>query len=184
MLFLGSTASAFNIPLLSRSSAAARMKERLDKHGFIEKPVEPDGNCQMRAISDQIFGDENFHKEVRLKIINWLNANEKFGVDESGSTTLGDFLDRDKFPRWGSYVAYMAQNGAWGDHLTLVAATEVYGVTITILSNLEDRGTGQYITTITPRSKKSTQNIYLSHWHEMHYNSLHLANPVVGQQAA
>lgn len=183
MLFLSSTASALSIPLLM-SSATARMKERLEKHGFVERPVIPDGNCQMRALSDQILGNENYHKEVRLKLINWLSANEKFGIDDSGTTTLGDFIDRDQFPKWASYVAYMSRNGSWGDHITLLAAAEVYGVTITVVSNVEDQGTGQYVTTIQPRSAKSTKIIYLSHWHEMHYNSLHKENPVVGQQAA
>lgn len=180
MLFLGtSTAEAFSFPFSSgKRSPAVRMKERLDKHGFIERVVVPDGNCQMRALADQIHGDENHHVDVRSRIMSWLSKNEKYQVDDNGSATLGDFIDRDTYPRWTSYVSYMSRNGSWGDHLTLVAASEVYDATIAIISNVEDNGTGQYITQILPRTKKPSRTLNLSHWHEMHYNSLHPANKV------
>jgi len=183
MLFLGhSTVDAFSIPFFNRPTPTSRMKERLEKHGFIEAPVVPDGNCQMRALADQINGDENYHADVRSKIISWLDKNEKFPVDDSGSTTLGDFIDRDHYPRWASYVSYMSRNGSWGDHITLVAAAEVYGVQISIISNVDDGGTGQYMTTIIPRSRKPTKTVSLSHWHELHYNSLHPAKQVGGRE--
>eukprot|EP00026_Physarum_polycephalum_P011271 Phypoly_transcript_11478.p1 GENE.Phypoly_transcript_11478~~Phypoly_transcript_11478.p1 ORF type:complete len:280 (+),score=21.29 Phypoly_transcript_11478:126-965(+) len=184
MLFLGhSTADAFSIPFFNKATPASRMKERLEKHGFIEAPVVPDGNCQMRALADQIHGDENYHADVRSKIIAWLSKNEKFPIDDSGST-LGDFIDRDHYPRWSSYVIYMSRNGSWGDHITLVAAAEVYGVQISIISNVDDGGAGQYMTTITPRSQKPTKTVNLSHWHELHYNSLHpiKLEPVGGRE--
>lgn len=174
VLLLGSyAADAIGFPFSSKSNAASRMKERLERHGFIEKPVVPDGNCQMRALSDQMFGDEQYHKDVRLKVMKWLGVNEKFSVEDNGSATLGDFIDRDQFPSWSSYVGYMSQNGAWGDHITLVGAAEAYAITINIVSNVDDNGTGQYMTLIKPRSAKSTKDVYLSHWHEMHYNSLY-----------
>jgi len=184
MLFLGtSTAGAFSFPFSSKSSTpASRMKERLEKHGFRETVVAPDGNCQMRSLADQIHGDENYHIDVRSKIMSWLSKNEKFTIDESGSTTLGDFIDRDHYPRWATYVSYMSRNGSWGDHITLVAASEVYNAQIAIISNVDDGGAGQYMTTIMPRSKKPTKTINLSHWHEMHYNSLHPVGGKVGSR--
>jgi len=169
---------------LRPATPATRMKERLERHGFVEKPVEPDGNCQMRAISDQLYGDENRHKDVRSKITEWLKSNEKYTVDNSGTAFLGDFIDRDQFPTWMSYVSYMARNGTWGDHITLLGAAETFATRITILSNIDDGGTGQYVTLITPRLAKADKNIYLSHWHEMHYNSLYMTKPPDAQQAA
>lgn len=173
MLFLGSAQTAHSFFFSSKASPASRMKDRLEKHGFTERQVIPDGNCQMRAISDQLLGDENHHRAVRSKIMSWLSTNEKFSVDDSGSTTLGDFIDREQFPKWTTYTSYMSRNGAWGDHITLLAAAEVYGVNISIISNVEDNGHDQYITCINPRSQKPSKTINLSHWHEMHYNSLY-----------
>jgi len=138
----------------------------------------------MRALADQLFGDENRHKEVRGRIMRWLSSHEKFAVDENGGATLGDFIDRDQFPKWNSYISYMSQNGAWGDHITLLGAAETYGVTITVLSNVDDNGANQYMTYIRPRSTRSTNDLYISHWHEMHYNSLQFANPKRAQEAA
>lgn len=186
MLFLSSsTVQALSFsPFSGKPSGSTRMKERLAKHGFVEKLVSPDGNCQMRAISDQIFGDENRYQEVRQKIMNWLSVHEKFAVDDDGGATLGDFIDRDQFPKWNSYISYMSQNGAWGDHITLLGAAESYGVNITVLSNVEGNAADQYITFIKPKSTKPTKNIYLSHWHEMHYNSLYPVNQAKPQEAA
>jgi hypothetical protein len=184
ILFLGtSTAHALSFSFLNWSTPASRMKERLEKHGFTEKIVAPDGNCQMRALSDQIHGDEKYYNDVRSKITMWLSKNEKYTIDDSGSSTLGDFIDTDRYPRWLSYVSHMSRNGTWGDHITLVAASEVYNVQISIISNVDDKGTGQYITHILPRSKKPTKTLNLSHWHEMHYNSLHpIANKAGGRE--
>jgi len=153
------------------------MEERLKKHGFQEKRVVPDGNCQMRALSDQIWGDENRHKEVRTEVTTWLDKNEKFTIDDNGTSTLGDFIDRDQFPQWSSYVKYMAKDGSWGDHITLFGAAETYGVTIVVLSNVDDNGAGRYLTSIVPRTTTKPKGpIHLSHWHEFHYNSLRPIN--------
>jgi hypothetical protein len=176
MLYFG-TPTAHSFFPFSKPTPASRMKERLDKHGFVERLVIPDGNCQMRSLADQIHGTENYYVDVRSKIVSWLNTNEKFSVDDEGTATLGDFIDRDQFPKWATYTTYMSRNGTWGDHITLLAAAEVYGVNIGIISNVDDNGTGNYVTSIHPRSKKPTKTINLSHWHEMHYNSLYPINP-------
>jgi len=176
VLLYGKTTETLNI-FSSKPNPASRMKERLEKHGFVEKSVFPDGNCQMRALADQLHGTENNHKDVRTKVMSWLAKNEKFSVEEQGSATLGDFIDKDAYPKWDSYVAHMSRNGAWGDHITLLAAAEVYGVNIFVISNVDDLGTGQYITNITPKSTKAKTTLNLSHWHELHYNSLYPINP-------
>lgn len=77
-------------------------------------------------------------------------------MDDDGTATLGDFIDRDQFPKWATYTTYMSRNGklnnififdllllnsfyfyaliiklgTWGDHITLLAAAEVYGVNV------------------------------------------------------
>lgn len=175
MLLFGK-AEAFSLFGSKHPTPTSRMKERLEKHGFMERPVSPDGNCQMRAIADQLYGTDNNHKDVRSKITSWLAKNERFSVDEQGSAAIGDFIDRDAYPKWVSYVSHMSRDKAWGDHITLLAAAEVYGVNIFIISNVDDLGTGQYITNIAPKSKKAERTLNLSHWHEQHYNSLYPVN--------
>jgi len=156
-----------------------RMADRLFKHGLREKVITPDGNCQFRALADQIMHDQNRHPEVRSKIIDWLSKNERYSVDENNGAYLGDFLDREQYPSWETYCKYMAGNRAWGDHLTLVAATEALQVNLWILSSVdvgnavENAAVDQYITTLTPRIAKPTRTARLGHYHEQHYTSLY-----------
>jgi len=155
-----------------------RMSERIQKYGLVEHYITPDGNCQFRALADQIMQDQDRHSEVRSKIIAWLQRNEGYSVDDSNSACLGDFLDRDQYPSWENYCKYMSGNRAWGDHLTLVAATEAFGVNLWVLSNVDvgevvDNGVDQYITTLSPRVAKPSKTARLAHYHEMHYTSLY-----------
>jgi hypothetical protein len=161
---------------------ATRMTNRLQRFGLMEKPVAPDGNCQMRALADQLFDNPDQYREVRSKIVDWLRSNEKFPIDDEGSVCLGDFLDLSQFPTWGSYCDYMSQNGAWGDHMTLIAAAEAFKVKIWVLSSVDapdNDDNPQFITTISPKKDTPTKTVRLAHWHEMHFNSLY----PVGQSA-
>src|SRR5690606_11745296 len=55
-----------------------------------------------------------------------LRENESYALDDKGSARIKDFLDRDEFAGWKDYCNYMAKSGVWGDHLTLIAASNVY----------------------------------------------------------
>jgi len=175
---LGSLLASSEVNL---TTEAARVAERIHKYGLVERKITPDGNCQFRALADQIMADQNRHKEVRKKIIDWLKGNEKYAVDDQSSTTLGDFLDRDQYPSWENYCYYMSGSRAWGDHLTLLAATEAFGVNLWILSSVEvpdspetiKHDFDQYITTLSPRIAKPNKTARLAHYHELHYTSLH-----------
>lgn len=39
--------------------------ERLPAYGLCERQVQGDGNCQFRALSDQLFGSQDYHRLVR-----------------------------------------------------------------------------------------------------------------------
>lgn len=165
--------------LVNTNTETARIAERLQKYGLIERTITPDGNCQFRALADQIMEDQDRHSEVRTKIIDWLKGNERYAVDDNNSTFLGDFLDRDQYPSWENYCKYMSGNKAWGDHLTLVAATEAFGVNLWVLSSVDVgdspvvNGIDPYITTLSPRIAKPKKTARLAHYHELHYTSLH-----------
>ncbi|CAN1128058.1 OVARIAN TUMOR DOMAIN-containing deubiquitinating enzyme 9 [Linum perenne] len=57
----------------------------------------------------------------------------------------------------------------WGDHVTLQAAADSYGVKIFVLTSFKDTC---YIEII-PHVEKSKRIIYLSFWAEVHYNSIY-----------
>ncbi|XP_021274961.1 OTU domain-containing protein DDB_G0284757-like [Herrania umbratica] len=46
-----------------------RLSERLATYGLAELQIEGDGNCQFRALADQLFRNPDYHKHVRRQIV-------------------------------------------------------------------------------------------------------------------
>ncbi|XP_059597786.1 OVARIAN TUMOR DOMAIN-containing deubiquitinating enzyme 9 isoform X3 [Vitis vinifera] len=76
---------------------------------------------------------------------------------------------------YGEYLKKMSKNGEWGDHVTLQAAADTYGLKIFVLTSFKDTC---YIE-ILPNIQKSNRVIFLSFWAEVHYNSIY---PQEGKQ--
>ncbi|XP_034704739.1 OVARIAN TUMOR DOMAIN-containing deubiquitinating enzyme 9 isoform X3 [Vitis riparia] len=70
---------------------------------------------------------------------------------------------------YGEYLKKMSKNGEWGDHVTLQAAADTYGLKIFVLTSFKDTC---YIE-ILPNIQKSNRVIFLSFWAEVHYNSIY-----------
>ncbi|PWA76001.1 hypothetical protein CTI12_AA236340 [Artemisia annua] len=59
-----------DIPSLDEASTDhQRLLDRLDTYNFVEVPVEGDGNCQFRALSDQLYRTPEHHKSVRKRVV-------------------------------------------------------------------------------------------------------------------
>lgn len=89
----------------------------------------------------QFFRDEDRHAQVRADAVQWLRANPQF---------YAGFLDQAEYPTWQSYIGSMARNFAWGDHLTLQAAAEVYNSDLVIVSSLPDLADKDSVTVVEP----------------------------------
>lgn len=63
---------------------------------------------------------------------------------------------------WSSYVARMARPACWGDHLTLKAVADSFGVCIYILTSYEDP-----IIRVQPARVRSQRVLWLSFWAEV-----------------
>ncbi|KAK6137924.1 hypothetical protein DH2020_028337 [Rehmannia glutinosa] len=77
---------------------------------------------------------------------------------------------------YGEYVKKMSKYGEWGDHVTLQAAADWFGVKIFIITSFKDTC---YIE-ILPQTQKSNRIIFLSFWAEVHYNSIY---PLGGKES-
>uniref|UniRef100_A0A8R7PG26 OTU domain-containing protein n=1 Tax=Triticum urartu TaxID=4572 RepID=A0A8R7PG26_TRIUA len=51
-----------------------RLHDRLNAYGLFEVRVSGDGNCQFRALSDQLYRSPEYHKHVRKEIVKQLKA--------------------------------------------------------------------------------------------------------------
>ena len=63
----------------------------------------------------------------------------------------------------------MSRSGVWGDCLTLIAASNVFGLRIVVVSSIQE---AQDITINPINKNEGKTDIYLGHLHELHYVSL------------
>ncbi|XP_011018726.1 PREDICTED: uncharacterized protein LOC105121693 [Populus euphratica] len=133
-----------------------RLLNRLQLFGFEELKVQGDGNCQFRALSDQIYNTPDRHKIVRRQVVYQLKSHPEI---YEGYVPM----------EYGDYLRKMSKSGEWGDHVTLQAVADAYGVKILVMTSFKDTC---YIE-ILPVSQKPKGVIFLSFWAEVHYNSIY-----------
>ncbi|KAG6971188.1 hypothetical protein JG688_00004537 [Phytophthora aleatoria] len=98
--------------------------EQVEQHytalGWTVVPICKDGNCLFRAISDQLYNNELFHQDIRRRLVEFIEREEKlfqpFVVDEQ----VGDYCTR------------MREDGEWGGHLELYAAARLFNIHIVV----------------------------------------------------
>ena len=82
----------------------------------------------------------------------------------------------DGYPSWSVYLEHVAKDGAWGDHVILVAAAYVYNTPICVISSLP--GCDNIIINPDLPVCHGTDALVLGHVHEEHYVSL---KPIQGK---
>ncbi|KMZ69321.1 OTU-like cysteine protease-like [Zostera marina] len=142
-----------------------RLLQRLHAYGLLEKKVSGDGNCQFRAISDQLFKTPEHHKYIRKHAVKQL---KEFQSLYEGYVPM-------KYKR---YCKKMKKSGEWGDHLTLQAASDKFGAKICLLTSFRDT----CFVEIVPQQQAPQREIWLSFWSEVHYNSVYDARVVPDPQ--
>ncbi|KAJ1694655.1 hypothetical protein LUZ63_011353 [Rhynchospora breviuscula] len=133
-----------------------RLTERLQLYDVVERKVEGDGNCQFRALSDQFYRSPEHHQFVREQVVSQLKSNREM-YEGYVPMPYNDYLEK------------LSRNGEWGDHVTLQAAADSYGVKIFVITSFKDTC---YIE-ILPKVERSKRVIFLSFWAEVHYNSIY-----------
>ncbi|GAB4836424.1 hypothetical protein Ancab_039530 [Ancistrocladus abbreviatus] len=133
-----------------------RLLDRLKVYELAELKVKGDGNCQFRSLSDQIYRTVDYHSSVRRQVVDQLKSHPN--LYEGYVPML-----------YGDYLKKMSKSGEWGDHVTLQAAADKYGIKIFVLTSFKDTC---YVE-ILPRTEKSDRVICLSFWAEVHYNSIY-----------
>ncbi|KAK4766056.1 hypothetical protein SAY87_007698 [Trapa incisa] len=132
------------------------LSERLFSYDLEELQMEGDGNCQFRALADQLFHNPEYHKAVRKKVVKQLKHHRNL---YEGYVPI----------KYKSYIKKMKRSGEWGDHVTLQAAADHFGAKICLVTSFRENG---YIEII-PNGCSATRELWLSFWSEVHYNSLY-----------
>lgn len=83
---------------------------------------------------------------------------------------------------FADYVASMRQPRTWGDHVTLQAAADAYGVRVAVLTSY---ATNAYLE-VSPAVLRSQRTLWLTLHAELHYDSLYVKGdvPLVGAARA
>lgn len=137
------------------------LSERLATYGLAELQIEGDGNCQFRAIADQLFRNPDYHKHVRKQIVKQLKHFQK---------SYESYVPMS----YKSYLKSMKRSGEWGDHVTLQAAADRFRAKICLLTSFRE----QCYIEINPKDETPSRELWLSFWSEVHYNSLYAADDV------
>ncbi|XP_073008240.1 OVARIAN TUMOR DOMAIN-containing deubiquitinating enzyme 12 [Typha latifolia] len=145
------------IPNLNDASVDhQRLLHRLNAYGLYEVKVSGDGNCQFRALSDQMYRSPEYHKHVRKEIVKQL---KDFRSLYEGYVPM----------KYKHYYKKMAKSGEWGDHITLQAAADKFAAKICLLTSFRDT----CFVEIAPQNLAPQKELWLSFWSEVHYNSIY-----------
>ncbi|MCJ1287154.1 hypothetical protein MMC26_006502 [Xylographa opegraphella] len=157
------------------------------------------GDCLFRALSDQLYGDESHHQEIRARVVQHMRENADVyrnftAVDAGGAirrnsrrrtasygrvnSTMPTDAEIDQ--RFYDNLDVMAKAGTYGDHLEIQAFCEAYGVDVKIYQ----KENGE-ITLEGFRTKTEKKPLALLAYHNYeHYSSVHsLGRPHTGIMA-
>tara|TARA_B100002052_G_scaffold134536_1_gene123590 strand:- start:208 stop:3987 length:3780 start_codon:yes stop_codon:yes gene_type:complete len=151
------------------------LPEKLKKLGLKEFKIKPDGNCQFRAVSHQWYGNQEQHEEIRINACIQLLENpdiyKNFIWDPNNNfmqNNDGGFVTTDE--HYKTWVNNMTKDSVYGDHVTLQAIANSYGMNIKVISEfINDRFFE------TNKNSTQTRTITLLHKSEengIHYNSV------------
>jgi hypothetical protein len=159
------------IKAITTSEAERRLKERMDQYQLESKRFIPgDGNCQFTSLSDQLTNEIAHAPFIRRTVVSWLVLNTNT-ILENGAKINEFSYDKP----WEAYLQEMRKNGIWGDHLTLIAASEIFNKSIVVISSIPCDN-NNYLLEIMPNIQNKdippTGKIMLSHLTEFHYGSM------------
>jgi len=136
--------------------------------------MEGDGNCMFRSIADQLEGDSEQHGFYRQKIIDYVQKN---------SDHFRLFIEDDE--PFDDYVERMRQDGQWGGHPELFAASQCLFCHITVHQTHAPRlllppppDTVHDSVSVNHTQREVTvrkaHSMHLSYHGDQHYNSVRL----------
>ena len=129
-------------------------KKKIATKGYLLHQMKRDGNCLFTSVSDQIYGDEKYHKLLREKCMEYISKNKAF---------FSLFIEGD----FEHYVNRKKKLGIWGDNVEIQALSDIYQRPVEIYEKIE-----KPIVFCKAQMNKNKYPIRLSYHGHKHYNSL------------
>ncbi|PVH83529.1 OTU-domain-containing protein [Cadophora sp. DSE1049] len=160
--------------------------------GLGAKNVEGDGNCLFRALSDQLYGHQHMHKQIRAKVFAYLKENPKDfkpfhnvetegGVRRNemrstrgkGATKLPSSAELDE--SWRMYLRKLRKPGTWAGQLEVNAFTKAYHMDVKIHLDGTTHAHHNYTKATDDLKAAPRRRIHLA-YKNMHYQSVRNMN--------
>lgn len=133
-----------------------RLAERLQRLNLDMVIMAGDGNCQFRTLAHELYGSQEYHPQVREKVIRHIRSNQ-----DEFECFLGEDFD--------AYVSCMSRACTWGDELTLRAACDAYGVIIFVVTS---EAQNWFLTYEPKEVNDEAGEIFLTYVSPIHYNAI------------
>ncbi len=120
--------------LATSSGIPDELKRRAALYGLKMQSQNPGGgNCMFHALSQQLalVGMSLDDGTIRQQIVDHMAQHPVIPAPDA-DIDIRNFVDDENFP---SYLDRMRNDGEWGDHLVLLTAARLYGVSITVISS-------------------------------------------------
>ena len=98
-----------------------------ERKGYRINPIERDGNCLFRAVSDQVYCDHNLHANIRNLCADFMQEEEK----HFSNFILGS-MDYTK------YISDLRKDGAWGGNYEIIALSKIFNREIEVYEHSEE----------------------------------------------
>ena len=141
-----------------------RVTERLSLLNLKEHGIAQDPSCLFAAVSSQVYGDFSHASAVRKGTANWLEANEVWEL-ENGQHICQYVEDRS----YRDYIAALRQKDTWGDHLGLIAVSQLFGARVIVVTSVVGE---ECLLDIEPILKKTERVIRLCHWGSRNFSGV------------
>jgi len=148
--------------LLSSDAKVEEGKELLRQRcaflGLKQVEMKDDGNCQFRAMSQELFGTQQHHARVRAAVVAHMRRRE------------AEYRSLFDDGEWCSYISQMARDGEWGDELTLRAAADAFGVKIHVVTS--NNNNWYLVYQADSAAPQPAREVFLTYIAPIHYNTL------------
>ncbi|KAF4635666.1 hypothetical protein G7Y89_g2434 [Cudoniella acicularis] len=128
----------------------------LTQYGLKATPIRGDGNCLFNALSDQMYGHQNNHHEIRQTVIKQMRGDSDWYKQFIDVPTGGGFRRNPKRKNvgassstfqytpptqeqidavWEAHLDRMAKGGTYGDNMEIRAFTKAYNMDVRIFDD-------------------------------------------------
>ncbi|PHT36786.1 hypothetical protein CQW23_24486 [Capsicum baccatum] len=141
----------------SKSNVSVPDEDWIAARNFAHNRKEEDRDTVTSSKLQRLMESSEHHKFVREQVVTQLGSHKEL---------YEGYVPMD----YDEYVKKMTKCGEWGDHVTLQAAADLYGVQIFIITSFKD---ACYIEILPQLRYKSNKIFLLSFQAELHYNSIY-----------